>query len=165
MPKKTADQIKMYIVIGLSLAFALVGYLRLIHGKTEPEATTPSPADSTAPESEKQIVEPITWQQADWHVRLAAEPVRPLKRDIFRPAIDLKSRKSEPLVAKSAVLIPKLKLRGTVVGGEKPIAIIDDTFIRKDEWIAGYKVVWIGKRAVVLSSGENKLVLELLPND
>ena len=165
MPKKTANQIKMYIVIGLSLAFALVGYFRLIHGKTEPEATNPSLTDSTAPEFETQIVEPVTWKQADWHARLAAEPERPLKRDIFLPAIDLKSRKPQPLMAKSPVLLPKLKLRGTVVGGEKPIAIIDDKFIRKGEKIAGYKVIWIGKKTVVLNSGENQLVLELLPND
>lgn len=165
MPKKTADQIKMYIVIGLSLALALVGYLRLIHGKTEPEATNSSATDSTTPEFETQIVEPVAWQQVDWHARLAAEPERPLKRDIFLPAIDLKSRKSKPLKAKSPVLIPKLKLRGTVVGGEKPIAIINDKFIRKGEWIAGYKVIWIGEKRVVLNSGENKLILELLPND
>ena len=165
MPKKTADQIKIYIVIGLLLSFAIVGYFRIFHGKTHPEATNTSLANSTADEFEMQVVEPVTWQQADWHARLAAEPLRPINRDIFFPAKPLKRIKSQPTMEKSPMPAPKLKLRGTVVGAEKPIAIIDDQFIRTNEWIAGYKVVWIGKKMVVLDSGEKKLVLEMLQND
>jgi hypothetical protein len=165
MPKKTTDQIRIYIVIGLSLAFAIVGYFRLIHGKTHPEDTNTSLSDSTAPEFEMQVVEPETWQQTDWHARLAAEPLRPISRDIFSPAKPLKRPKLQPSKEKSPRPAPRLKLRGTVVGGDRPIAIIDDQFIRTDEWIAGYKVVWIGKKMVVLDSGENKLVLEMLQND
>ena len=85
------DQIKKYIVIGLSLVLAIVGYFRFIHGKSQPEAIDPSLSDSTAPEFEMQIVEPVTWHQEDWHARLAAEPTRPLKRDIFLPAKPLKN--------------------------------------------------------------------------
>ena len=165
MPKKTADQLKIYVVIGLSLAFALVGYLRLIHGKTEPEATNPNPSNSTGPEFKTQIVKPITWQQTDWHSRLASEPLRPIDRDIFKPTKRLKASKLRPSKVLPPQPEPKLKLRGTVVGGERPIAIIDDQFIRKDEWIAGYKVVWIGKKRVVLHSGQKKMVLEMLQND
>jgi hypothetical protein len=165
MPKKTADQIKMYIVIGLSLALVIVGYFRLIHSKTQPDAMNTGLSDSTAPEYEVQVVEPLTWQQADWHARLAAEPLRPISRDIFSPAKPLERPKRQPSKEKSPRPAPRLKLRGTVVGGDRPIAIIDDQFIRTDEWIAGYKVVWIGKKMVVLDSGENKLVLEMLQND
>lgn len=166
MPKMTVDQIKKYIIIGLSLVMAIVGYFRLIHGKTEPEEMiNPSLSDSTAPGFEMQIVEPMTWQQEDWHARLAAEPMQPLKRDIFLPAKSLKSVKLKPATNIQQKPAPKLKLRGTVVGGDEPIAIIDDQFIRTNESIAGYKVIWIGKKMVVLHSGKKKMVLEMLQND
>ncbi len=166
MPKMTVDQIKKYIVIGLSLVLAIVGYFRLIHSKIQSEEIiNPSLSDSSAPEVEMQIVEPVTWQQKDWHARLAAEPMRPLRRDIFFPAKPLKSLKVRPVAKMPQKPAPKLKLRGTVVGGDEPIAIIDDQFIRTNEWIAGYKVIWIGPKMVVLHSGEKKLILELLQND
>jgi hypothetical protein len=165
MSKISVDQFKKYIVIGLSLVLVFVGYFRLIHGKTQPEAINPNLSGSTAPEFEVQIVEPVTWQQKDWHARLAAEPMRQLKRDIFLPAKPLKSVKQEPAAKISQKSAPKLKLRGTVVGGNEPIAIIDDQFIRANEWIAGYKVIWIGPKMVVLDSGEQKMVLEILQND
>jgi hypothetical protein len=165
MPKMTVDKIKKYIVIGLSLVLAIVGYFRLIHGKTQPEAMDQRFSDSTASEFEEQIVEPVTWQQQDWHARLAAEPMRPLKRDIFLPAKPLKSVKVKPVAKIPQKPAPKLKLRGTVVGGDKPIAIIDDQFIRMNELIDGYKVIWIGPKMVVLDSGQKKLILELMQND
>jgi type II secretory pathway component PulC len=166
MPKMTVDQIKKYIVIGLSMVLAIVGYFRLIHGKTQPEEIiNPSHSDSSAPGFEMQIAEPVTWQQEDWHARLAAEPMRPLRRDIFLPAKPLKGVKVKPVAKMPQKPAPKLKLRGTVVGGDEPIAIIDDKFIRTNELIAGYKVIWIGPKMVVLHSGEKKLILELLQND
>ena len=166
MPKMTVDQIKKYVVIGLSLVMAIVGYFRLIHGKTQPEEIiNPSLSDSTAPGFEMQIVEPVTWQQQDWHARLAAEPIRPLRRDIFLPAKPLKSVKRKPVANMQQKPSPKLKLRGTVVSGDEPIAIIDDQFIRTNESIAGYKVIWIGKKMVVLHSGEKKMILEMLQDD
>jgi type II secretory pathway component PulC len=166
MPKMTVDQIKKYIVIGLSLVMAIVGYFRLIHGKTQPEEMiNPSLPDSSAPGFEMQIVEPVTWQQEDWHARLAAEAMRPLRRDIFLPAKPLKRVKLKPAANIQQKPAPKLKLRGTVVGGDEPIAIIDDQFIRTNESIAGYKVIWIGKKMVVLHSGEKKMVLEMLQDD
>ena len=165
MPKMTVDQIKKYIVIGLSLVLAIVGYFRLIHGKTQPEAIDQSFSDSPPPEFELQLVEPVTWQQEDWHARLAAEPMRPLKRDIFLPDKPLKSVKMKPVAKIPQKPAPKLKLRGTVVGGDKPIAIIDDQFIRMNELIDGYKVIWIGPKMVVLDSGEKKMILELMQND
>jgi hypothetical protein len=166
MPKMTVDQIKKYIVIGLSLVLALVGYFRLIHGKTQPEdIVNPSLSDSSAPEFKMQIVEPVTWPQEDWHARLAAEPIRPLKKDIFFPAKPLKRAKVKSAANIPQKPAPKLKLRGTVVGGDEPIAIIDDQFIRTNDSIAGYKVIWIGPKMVVLDSGEKKLILELMQND
>lgn len=165
MPKKNADQIKIYIVIGLALFLAIVGYFRLIHGKEQPDAKNPNLSDSTVSETEMQLVEPATLQQRDWHARLAAEPMRAITRDIFFPVKPLKRLKHQPSIEKSISSPPSLTLKGTIVGGGRPIAIIDDKFVRTNDRIEGYRVIWIGKTMVVMDSGENKLILELMQND
>ena len=166
MSKITPDQIKKRIVISLSVIMAIVGYFRLIQGNTQPvELLNSSLSDSTVPKVEMQIVEPMTIQQDDWHARLAAEPIRPLRRDIFLPAKSMKSVKMKSAANIQQEPLPKLMLRGTVVGEDEPIAMIDDQFIRKNESIAGYKVISIGEKKVVLHSGEKEMILEMLQND
>ena len=58
--------------------------------------------------------------------------------------------------------LPSLRLKGTIVGGERPIAIVNDTFLRTGDEIDGFKVVWIGTKAIVIEAGERKLALEML---
>ena len=165
MPKKNADQIKIYIVIGLALFLAIVGYFRLIHKKEQPKTTNPNFSDSTASENKMQHVEPVTLQQRDWHARLAAEPMRAITRDIFFPVNPLKRLKPQTSTERSISPPPSLELKGTIVGGDRPIAIIDDKFVRTNDRIEGYRVIWIGKKMVVMDSGEKKLILELMQND
>lgn len=54
-----------------------------------------------------------------------------------------------------------LKLKGTIVGGENPIAIINNQFVRTGEWIGGYQIVKIDKYKVLLSSDNHQKVLEV----
>jgi hypothetical protein len=58
-----------------------------------------------------------------------------------------------------------LKLKGTIVGGGIPIAIIDDQFVRVGDGIANYKVVKIAGNRVFLTSGNYQKVLEVLNNE
>ena len=60
---------------------------------------------------------------------------------------------------------PTLKLSGTIVGGERPIAIINNQLIRLGDWIEGFKVVKIGKTEVLLDSGISKIVVALVKNE
>ena len=60
---------------------------------------------------------------------------------------------------------PSLNLKGTIVGGERPIAIINDQFLRQGDQIGEFKVVNIGKKEVVLNSDERTLVLRLENNE
>ncbi len=57
---------------------------------------------------------------------------------------------------------PPMTLKGTIVGGKRPIAIINDRFVRMGDRIGDYQVVEIDKDIVKLSSGNNEIVLEVL---
>ena len=58
--------------------------------------------------------------------------------------------------------LPIFKLKGTIVGGARPMAIINDQFVRTDDVIYEYKVVSIGKTSVLLDSGKRKIELEMM---
>ncbi len=55
-----------------------------------------------------------------------------------------------------------MTLKGTIVGGKRPIAIINDRFVRMGDRIGDYQVVEIDKDRVTLRSGIYEIVLEVL---
>jgi len=57
---------------------------------------------------------------------------------------------------------PPMTLKGTIVGGKRPIAIINDRFVRMGDRIGDYQVVEIDKDRVTLRSGIYEIVLEVL---
>ena len=69
--------------------------------------------------------------------------------------------KGEPRVQKA----PGLKLKGVIVGGNNPVAIINGKFLRLGERIDGYQVVRIEENKVFLRSGNSTFKLELAKND
>ena len=60
---------------------------------------------------------------------------------------------------------PTFRLRGTIVGGERPLAIIDDRFVRVGDRIGDYNVIRIRKKDVLLMSDRTKLHLEIQKRD
>jgi IS30 family transposase len=115
-------------------------------------------------------------QNARWREPPVNESLPVVLRDIFaplkspkkvksRPTAPLKSRKKarrRPTEQKPSRPPPSLKLRGTIVGGQRPIAIINDQFVRIGDWIGEYRVVRIGKTEVLLNSGDRKIELEMV---
>ena len=71
----------------------------------------------------------------------------------------------QPTEQKSLKPALSLKLRGTIVGGGEPIAIINDQFMRKGDRIDGFNVVKIGKKEVLLRSANDELKLKLIDNE
>ena len=158
-----ADKIKIYMVIALSMVLIINGYFRFFHGKgSGPKDGTPSGLTPVQFEIPKISPEIPPDPQTPGSVNL--EPVQALMRDIFSPlnatpAGEMKTRKK-----KDSAPPPAMRLKGIVVGGENPVALIDDRFVRKGDWIGEYRVVRIEKKAVLLDSGERKILLELLKN-
>ena len=53
-------------------------------------------------------------------------------------------------------------LYNTVIGGENPVAVINDKFVYTGDRIGDYEVITIGKDEVVLKSDTHNVVLRIL---
>ena len=85
-------------------------------------------------------------------------------RDIFKEPVMPAPKKPEPTeeIEKTPEPPPPMTLKGIIVGGKRPIAIINDRFLRIGDMMGGYQVVEINKDIVRLNSGNNEIVLEVL---
>ncbi len=164
MSEKKSDRIKIYIVIGLALVMVVLCYFRFIHKKATPDkGHTPF----TRPVARLDVPAPETKNLKNdyWYKRSMDESLRTLKRDIFAPLKFLKETENWSVASRSPKPASTLKLRGTIVGGGNPIAIINDQFVRIGDWIDEYKLVKIGKKEVLLASGNKKIKVEMLKNE
>ena len=167
MPGKNTERVKLYVVIGLSLVFGTVGYFRFFYNKAEADVKS---SEQVEVESEIDLsnVQPIIQGRMQGKNELSTENFQPIARDIFAPlrspiladVSEMQSMNKEKLKP-----LPPLRLKGTIVGGERPIAIVNDMFLRTGDEIDGFKVVWIGTKAIVIEAGERKLALEMLKVD
>ena len=168
------EKIKLMIVIGLSVVLVIIAYFRFM-----PPQESSAVAAPTASVSHPQIA-------AIPKVEIKNRPIDPeptssdfimpqfVKRDIFTPihiplpekvekkqAEQKPSRKPPP----EPTSRPDFKLGGTIVGGDKPIAIINNQFVHAGDSISGFKVVRIGKFGVQLASKNTTIRLEMIENE
>jgi len=164
MAEKKSERIKIYIVVMLAVALVISGYFRLIHAKIKKSGTTPVPKPSLAsidiPKIQTKLQQVIKQPESDRFSVLQsvvkdifAEPVRP---EPPQPASE-ENQGEEELKPP-----PPMTLKGTIVGGKRPIAIINDRFVRMGDRIGDYQVVEIDKDRVTLRSGIYEIVLEVL---
>ncbi|GAJ11370.1 unnamed protein product [marine sediment metagenome] len=161
MQGKKGEQIKVYIIIGLALVAAIVGYFRFVHKKPTRDADRTPPAVSIARFDVSQV-EINNTRNARWREPPVNEALPVVLRDIFVPLKSPKKAQRRPTEQKPSKPLPSLKLSGTIVGGKRPVAIINDQFVRIGDWIGEYKVVRIGKKEVLLDSGNRKIELEMV---
>ncbi len=182
MPATKIEQIKIYVVIVLALVAAVVGYFRFIHKKTTPDIVKTASITALSGDETSDGKIKIPERKRDKQVELHMEdPLRTDIRDIFTPLhltkkVKRKTKRPSPKKAPPPMPIkvesppePKkpppptimLELNGTIVGGNNPVAIINNQFLRTGEWIGGYQVVKIDKYKVLLSSGDYQKVLEV----
>lgn len=165
MSEKKPERVKIYLIIGLSIVLAVVVYFRLLHKKTThaaaPAQSKPGLTRLTVPQTQLPNLQAA--QSAKQAIR---ESNRAIARDIFRP---LKSPPppEENQLHEESLLMPRaeFKLKGTIVGGGSPIAIINDQFVRTGDWISSFKVVRIGPKEILLDSGHEKIALEMVKNE
>jgi hypothetical protein len=156
-----ADRFKVYLVYGLAVILCISVYVRFVHSRLwnkESKGDFPIPMVSLS-------IPLNQMNQAD-DSQPAARLEHPppfVTRDIFAP---LKVRKEEKSKAeKPRKQPPTFRLRGTIVGGERPLAIIDDQFVRVGDRIGDYSVIRIRKKDVLLASENTKLHLEIQKGD
>jgi hypothetical protein len=164
MAEKKNNRIKIYITIGLAIVLVINGYFRLIHARTKKSAKSPTPQPSLAPINIPKILTKLKqakqsesegFDVLQYAVRdIFAEPVRPAPPEQSAPEVNKMEEIPEPP--------PPMTLKGTIVGGKRPIAIINDRFLRMGDRVGDYQVVEIDKDMVKLSSGNNEIVLTVL---
>jgi len=164
MAGKNTERIKIYVVIGLSLAFGMVGYFRFFYKKAEADVKSFEPVEVPST-IDLSSVQPIIQGRKQLNKELSTESFQPIARNIFTPLTNPKratAYKMQSMNTEKQQPLPALRLKGTIVGGEGQIAIVNDMFLRTGDEIAGFKVVWIGTKTIMMEAGEQKLALEML---
>ncbi len=165
MAEKTTQRPKIYLIVVLLIVLSLVLYFRFVHKKRKHVAAQARSEVNFAPLDVPRIQLPqlLHAQQPE---PFANASNRAIARDIFRPLKahpgqgKIRLHEDDPLKTAAS-----LKLKGTIVGRGKPIAIINNRFVRTGDWIGGLRVVKIGKKGVLLDSGSEKIDLEMVKND
>ena len=164
MARKNPERIKIYVVVGLSLIFGMVGYFRFFYKKAEADVKSSEPVEVPS-KIDLSSVQPIIQGRKQLSKELSTDSFQPIARDIFTPLTTPKIAnvsRMQGMNKEKQQPLPALRLKGTIVGGERPIAIVNDMFLRIGDEIAGFKVVWIGTKAIVMEAGERELALEML---
>lgn len=167
MAGKKSEQIKLYLVIGLALVFVIIAYFRFTGAKSnnaeEIGSSVLPPAEQVnfaTPKTETKGLQICNYRDPAVHKR-----IQMAIRDIFSPLADPTKARNQDSEETSRNPVESLTLAGTIVGGKKPIAIINDQFVRIGDWIGEFRVIRIGKKDVLLDSGDQKMALEIMKND
>ena len=162
MNTENSEKIKLYIVIGLLIVAAIVAYFRFFY-KNE---NTDSKSDLLSTQgiafdiSKIQNIKPIKKpQKFQWPSNGASSNTI---RDIFAKAELTASPNSRTQVNGHNDSIGALELKGIIIGGNQPMAVIDNKFIKIGERIGEYQLVKIGSNEVVLQSNSDTKVLRIL---
>jgi len=164
---KSTGRIKIYLVVGLALVLAALVY-RYLHARAaQNRSISPPPATATLSEMPEL---PDLYPERQRKTQIERSNIRELRRlfvrDIFAPVKSLpKARRPTKKSRSVQRKVTSLKLRGVIVGGKHPIAIINDKFVRTGERINGYRVVRIAEKEVLLKSGNKTVRLRLASND
>jgi hypothetical protein len=168
MVVKGGEKIKIYLVIALSIIFVISFYFRFIQANTNESKLSVHPQIPSARLNIPKIDPVLLRDTQDQNVKISDESQTVL-RDIFSP-VHTPSRaaekkdlpQSEPV---APTPLPSFRLKGTIVGPKGSIAIIDNQFLRSGDRIGRYRVAKIGKKNVLLDSGDRTILLEILKND
>ncbi len=171
MPTKRSEKVKLYLVIALAVAAALVAYFSFVHkGKATPVKVAGRPPQEVKYKGYK--IEKTRPQRLQATRFSSAEPLNLDIRDIFAP-VELPAEpepavetKKEQTIKKIAKQIPAptvtLDLQGTILGGKIPLAIINDKFFKVGQKIGDYQIVRITPNTVYLKAGRHRKVIWVL---
>jgi len=164
MSKERSDKIRMFVLLGLTAVLMVALYFRFIH-KGSADATGGDPGETSAGQFAIPEVDFDVLQANRMLGRAVREVLRDPVRDIFVPGGGLGTEESPSQDTGGSLSIASLKLKGVVAGGESPLALINDRFLRTGDSIDGYRVVRIENKEVLLDSGIETFRLELKEHD
>ncbi len=160
MATASREQLKIYIVIGLSVVFIALGYFRFFPGKNAAPgvkagvAVTPARIEVPAP-----VLPGMT--PAPRAPESVPDPPRTALRNIFAPGQEL-SREPSAFRPEPPKPLPSLTLTGTITGGRSTLAFINGRTLRLGEKIEGFRVISITRNQVSLEGGGRMVILNVL---
>ena len=164
MADRKSEQIKPVIVFVLALVLILVVYVRFMRPKGPATARdTASPAPAATLEVPRVALEKRG--EGGWHTPPVGPPDREPLRDIFTPGASPAGQGGALPGEEESVSFASLKLRGVVAGGPRPVALINDRFVRLGDRVYQYRVTSIGAKEVWLASGMETFQLRILKDE
>lgn len=188
MPAK--ETIRLYLVVALALVALVVAYFQFFSKKEDPapQVAVLQEQPQGQPKEQQKAAAPATARSKSYKVGMVTqrpavrtEPTRQKSprpiltdiRDIFEPPSIPPEAIQAAVTAGRAQRAPKepepddipLVLKGTLIGGKAPMAIINEKFIRLGEKIDIFRVVRIEANRVVLKAGKHMRVLTVLKPD
>jgi hypothetical protein len=170
MAGKGAEKIKLYLIISLSIIFVVSFYFRFIHAKMKDNRVSPktSPQLSALPKLLLPKLTNSSLREVENLDTLFKDNDLQAIRDIFFPLTEAATNTApveKPTEPELIINEPSMILKGTIVGKNSSIAIIDNQFLREGDQIGEFFVEDIGKKDVLLSSGDRIIRLEILKNE
>ena len=150
----------------MSLVLVTLAYFRFVHKKPE-RSRSVAPSTATAPATQFELLQPEKENLKNTQGResVVRESTGAVIRDIFAP---LKSLPRANRLAKKGASSNRggsLQLKGVIIGGKNPIAIINDKLVRTGERIGDYTLVRVEKKEVFLRSANRNIRLTLENNE
>ena len=152
---------KIYIIIGLGIVFCLVGYYRFFSHRSSENAAAQTAAPSPSPAAPAAVVEVRSPEVPNGTA--GGEPSQDVVRDIFEaPKIARAGDGKLQGIGPGAQSGTPLVLNGMISSGSTALAIINGQFERVGDQVAGYKVVRIGARDVLLKGEDREITLRVV---
>ena len=158
-----SKKIKLQIVIALSVVFAVMAYFRFVHSKMA-DVSGQRPSNTAIPQAQIPHVDIESLKNPIRPDSLAEGALGIVFRDIFLPPnlpVLALEKPEEPDLKENG---PGMILTGTITGGSRAMAIINDQFLQVGDLIGEFCVISIEKNRVVVASGNETISLETIPN-
>jgi type II secretory pathway component PulC len=160
--EKKSERVKIYLIIALSIVLIVVVYFRFFHKKKTHAAVPVRYRATIAQLAVPEVNLPLSHKDGAPNKEGPAQ-ASALPRDIFQPAKALPPKKEpQPHAEKPTRPTMSLTLKGTITGGENPIAVINDQFVYAGDRIGDYEVTTVANDEVVLTSDTHSMVLKVL---
>ena len=169
MPTKRSEKVKQYLVIALAVIAALVAYFSFFRsGKDTPVKAAARPRPEAKVDLKKIEIPRL---QGPKTIRIPSDALLNFKiRDIFaaaalppEPEVEKKQKPAEKKnTGQKAAPTIRLDLQGTIIGGNNPLAIINNQFLGVGEKIGDYQIVAIAPNTVHLKAGRHQKVIRVL---
>ena len=162
--KGKSERIKLYVLFLGCVVFVTVGYFRFFYKKT-PSAPVRTPFVAALDRLQVPRVDINPPPEVQIPGLSGPQYLQTFVRDIFSPLASTPMGQRLAAVQPSAAPSAAITLMGTIVGGGKPLAVINDQFVGTGDWLGEYQVTLIEKNKVLLNSGERQIKLEMVKDE